>query len=81
MTQSDVGGVRLPVPRVSISVDVLRSCGYFRTPAHPEISLILLTFLSLCVLLIGIFIPLWIIPDTFSKLSAGAFCVQFGVQG
>jgi len=33
------------------------------------------------VLLIGAFIPLWIIPDTFSKLSAGAFCVQFGVQG
>lgn len=33
------------------------------------------------VCLIGVFIPLWIIPDTFSKLSAGAFCVQFGVQG
>jgi SHS family lactate transporter-like MFS transporter len=27
------------------------------------------------------FIPLWIIPDTFPKLAAGAFCVQFGVQG
>jgi len=33
------------------------------------------------VLLVGVFIPLWIIPTTFSKLSAGAFCVQFGVQG
>jgi len=31
--------------------------------------------------LIGVFIPLWIIPSGFSKLSAGAFCVQFGVQG
>lgn len=27
------------------------------------------------------FIPLWILPNTFSPLSAGAFCVQFGVQG
>ena len=36
---------------------------------------------SLSVLLIGVFIPLWIIPDTFGKLSAGAFFVQFGVQG
>ncbi|KAL7417859.1 MFS general substrate transporter [Mrakia frigida] len=33
------------------------------------------------ILLIGAFIPLWIIPSGFSKLSAGAFCVQFGVQG
>ncbi|KAF9648136.1 MFS general substrate transporter [Thelephora ganbajun] len=33
------------------------------------------------VLLVGAFIPLWIIPTSFSKLSAGAFCVQFGVQG
>jgi SHS family lactate transporter-like MFS transporter len=33
------------------------------------------------VLLVGVFIPLWIIPTTFSALSAGAFCVQFGVQG
>ncbi|KZO91369.1 MFS general substrate transporter [Calocera viscosa TUFC12733] len=30
---------------------------------------------------IGAFIPLWIIPSTFSPLAAGAFCVQFGVQG
>jgi len=27
------------------------------------------------------FIPLWILPSSFSALSAGAFCVQFGVQG
>jgi SHS family lactate transporter-like MFS transporter len=33
------------------------------------------------VMLIGVFIPLWILPTTFSGLSAGAFCVQFGVQG
>ncbi|KAJ7617913.1 MFS general substrate transporter [Roridomyces roridus] len=32
-------------------------------------------------LLIGCFIPLWIIPNNFSSLAAGAFCVQFGVQG
>lgn len=35
----------------------------------------------LFVLLSGVFIPLWIIPSGFSTLSAGAFCVQFGVQG
>ncbi|RXW24369.1 hypothetical protein EST38_g1483 [Candolleomyces aberdarensis] len=33
------------------------------------------------VLLIGAFIPLWILPSSFSALAAGAFCVQFGVQG
>ncbi|CAE6449479.1 unnamed protein product [Rhizoctonia solani] len=33
------------------------------------------------VLLVGAFIPLWIIPSGFGKLAAGAFCVQFGVQG
>ncbi|EPQ50135.1 MFS general substrate transporter [Gloeophyllum trabeum ATCC 11539] len=33
------------------------------------------------VLLIGAFIPLWIIPSGFGALSAGAFCIQFGVQG
>ncbi|KAJ7339192.1 MFS general substrate transporter [Mycena albidolilacea] len=32
-------------------------------------------------LLTAVFIPLWIIPSTFSGLAAGAFCVQFGVQG
>lgn len=36
---------------------------------------------SIFVLLVGAFIPLWILPETFSKLAAGAFCVQFGVQG
>ncbi|KAL4081013.1 carboxylic acid transporter, partial [Scleroderma citrinum] len=35
----------------------------------------------ICVVLVGVFIPLWIIPNSFSALSAGAFCVQFGVQG
>ncbi|KAJ4000159.1 carboxylic acid transporter [Lentinula boryana] len=33
------------------------------------------------VLLVACFIPLWIIPSTFGGLSAGAFCIQFGVQG
>ncbi|KAI9456312.1 carboxylic acid transporter protein [Boletus coccyginus] len=35
----------------------------------------------LFVLLVGAFIPLWILPSSFSALAAGAFCVQFGVQG
>ncbi|KAH9954960.1 MFS general substrate transporter [Russula dissimulans] len=29
----------------------------------------------------GAFIPLWILPSGFKTLAAGAFCVQFGVQG
>ncbi|KIY50399.1 MFS general substrate transporter [Fistulina hepatica ATCC 64428] len=33
------------------------------------------------ILITGVFVPLWIIPSSFSSLSAGAFCVQFGVQG
>ncbi|KAH9016908.1 MFS general substrate transporter [Lactarius pseudohatsudake] len=33
------------------------------------------------VLFSGVFIPLWILPSSFSALSAGAFWVQFGVQG
>ncbi|RPD62679.1 MFS general substrate transporter [Lentinus tigrinus ALCF2SS1-7] len=33
------------------------------------------------VCLIGVFIPLWILPTSFSALAAGAFCIQFGVQG
>lgn len=33
------------------------------------------------VVLIGVFIPLWILPNSFSGLAAGAFCIQFGVQG
>ncbi|KAI9448813.1 carboxylic acid transporter [Lactarius psammicola] len=35
----------------------------------------------LFVLFSGAFIPLWILPSSFSGLSAGAFWVQFGVQG
>ncbi|KAJ7189526.1 MFS general substrate transporter, partial [Mycena pura] len=35
----------------------------------------------LCTLLTAAFIPLWILPSSFSSLSAGAFCIQFGVQG
>jgi len=35
----------------------------------------------IAVLLVGAFIPLWIIPNTFGPLSAGAFWIQFGVQG
>jgi SHS family lactate transporter-like MFS transporter len=33
------------------------------------------------ILSIGAFIPLWILPSGFSALSAGAFCIQLGVQG
>jgi len=33
------------------------------------------------VCLVGAFIPLWILPTSFSGLAAGAFCIQFGVQG
>lgn len=33
------------------------------------------------ILLVGAFIPLWIIPSSFSALAAGAFCIQVGVQG
>ncbi|KAI0074125.1 MFS general substrate transporter [Panus rudis PR-1116 ss-1] len=33
------------------------------------------------VLAIGAFIPLWILPSSFGALAAGAFCIQFGVQG
>jgi len=32
-------------------------------------------------LIAGAFIPLWILPKTFGGLSAGAFWLQFGVQG
>ncbi|KAJ7444352.1 MFS general substrate transporter [Mycena latifolia] len=35
----------------------------------------------LCEILTGAFIPLWIIPNSFPALAAGAFCIQFGVQG
>ncbi|KAH8822624.1 major facilitator superfamily domain-containing protein [Flagelloscypha sp. PMI_526] len=30
---------------------------------------------------VAVFIPLWILPSSFSGLSAGAFWIQFGVQG
>jgi len=30
---------------------------------------------------VGAFIPLWILPKSFPQLAAGAFCVQFFVQG
>ncbi|KAF9525588.1 carboxylic acid transporter [Crepidotus variabilis] len=33
------------------------------------------------VLWIGAFIPLWILPSKFGPLAAGAFFIQFGVQG
>jgi len=39
--------------------------------------------LTICLflLLTAVFIPLWIIPSSFSGLAAGAFCIQVGVQG
>ena len=33
------------------------------------------------VCLVAAFIPLWILPSSFGGLSAGAFCLQVGVQG
>ena len=33
------------------------------------------------VLLTGVLIPAWILPNTFGGLAAGAFFIQFGVQG
>ena len=42
---------------------------------------LLTLFHSIFVLLIGAFIPLWILPTGFGALAAGAFCIQFGVQG
>ncbi|OAX41420.1 carboxylic acid transporter protein [Rhizopogon vinicolor AM-OR11-026] len=35
----------------------------------------------LCVIFLAAFIPLWVLPNSFAALSAGAFFVQFGVQG
>jgi len=40
-----------------------------------RITIVVFTLLTAC------FIPLWIIPDSFGALAAGAFCIQFGVQG
>jgi len=37
--------------------------------------------MAICILLIGAFIPLWILPSSFGALSAGAFFLQVGVQG
>lgn len=33
------------------------------------------------VILTGALIPAWILPNTFGGLAAGAFFIQFGVQG
>ena len=33
------------------------------------------------ILWVAVFIPLWIIPDSFGGLAAGGFWIQFGVQG
>lgn len=54
---------------------------YFYTTSFATSSLTMLSLSSLFVLLIGAFIPLWILPSSFGALAAGAFCVQFGVQG
>ncbi|KAJ8595160.1 MFS general substrate transporter [Rhizopogon salebrosus TDB-379] len=35
----------------------------------------------ICVVFLAVFIPLWVLPSSFASLSAGAFFVQFGVQG
>ncbi|KAM0791387.1 hypothetical protein ACM66B_005852 [Microbotryomycetes sp. NB124-2] len=39
-----------------------------------------LTIIAFCIWA-GAFIPLWLLPTTFQSLAAGAFFVQFGVQG
>ena len=39
------------------------------------------SYIRIFIILFKAFIPLWILPSTFSALSAGAFCIQFGVQG
>jgi len=39
-----------------------------------------LTIIIFCILIL-VFIPLWILPNNFSGLAAGAFCIQVGVQG
>ncbi|KAK7451729.1 hypothetical protein VKT23_012408 [Stygiomarasmius scandens] len=35
----------------------------------------------ICILVVAAFIPLWILPSDFPGLAAGAFCIQFDVQG
>jgi len=37
--------------------------------------------ICICIIWVGAFIPLWIIPTSFGGLSAGAFFIQVGVQG
>ncbi|KAF9458789.1 MFS general substrate transporter [Collybia nuda] len=37
--------------------------------------------IALFACIVAAFIPLWTIPMSFSALSVGAFCIQFGVQG
>ncbi|GAA5925137.1 monocarboxylate/H+ symporter [Sporobolomyces koalae] len=39
-----------------------------------------LTIIACCLWSIA-FIPLWYLPNSFGPLAAGAFCMQFGVQG
>ncbi|KZV96668.1 MFS general substrate transporter [Exidia glandulosa HHB12029] len=35
----------------------------------------------ICLVLTGAFVPLWILPSTFGKLTAGAFWISFGIHG
>lgn len=37
--------------------------------------------MAIFVILTGVLIPAWILPNSFSGLAAGAFWIQFGVQG
>ena len=85
--------VQLQDGLASISDVVSQSCMFFAsslllvlfldqlTNRFVTLFLTMLFLSSLFVLLIGAFIPLWILPSTFSALAAGAFCIQFGVQG
>ena len=50
-------------------------------PTRSALTNLCLLCLSIFILLVGAFIPLWILPNSFSGLAAGAFCIQFGVQG
>nr|GAT50182.1 MFS general substrate transporter [Mycena chlorophos] len=49
--------------------------GYLSQYLGRRITIIIFLLLS------GAFIPLWILPSSFGALAAGAFCVQFGVEG
>ncbi|KAJ9101525.1 hypothetical protein QFC20_005218 [Naganishia adeliensis] len=48
--------------------------GYLSQFSGRRLAIIIAAFFT------GAFIPLWILPNSFGKLSAGAFFVQFGVQ-